>query len=229
MSVLFTLGVIMLTVVAIVLLLFSYAAYLPIFATGDANETIRAAVPPAVIVLPNTATALNHVFGYVLYGEVQNNTPDLIALVRVSATLPSGEAQDTTVKIGRLAPGEKGCFALYTRSTQPWDDAVLAVTHQIAATPRFGDFVATDVRVGLEGARPVVTGTIRNNNAVAVDFVHVVATLYDADGKVIGCNGVSSSPVRVAQGATATFRNQFDLHVPRPVAGYALAFSGEPR
>lgn len=199
--------------------------YLPIAITaggGVTGETVQ----PSVTVLPNTAIGYNHVFGYIIYGEVQNNTADNISLVRVFATRPNGEQQDAITQIGHLAAGEKGCFAVYTLSPIPWDDAALTVTYIDDARDRARAFTVEEAQQGTKDGHPVVAGTIRNNNGRPVRDVHVVATLYDADGKVIGCSGVTGSPRTIADGAVGSFYNRFDLYADRPVASYALAFDG---
>lgn len=209
---------------AVAIVLLTQTIYIPLaILEGVATPST---VESTVIVLPNTATGYNHVFGYIIYGEVQNNTANHIALVRVFATRPNGEQQDAITQLGALAPGEKGCFAINTLSPTLWDDAVLSVTYHDNARPRPNNFATEEAQVGVDGQRPVVVGTIRNNNGQAVRAVHVVATLYDTNGKVIGCNGVSSTPRDIAAGGAGSFYNRFDLYVDRPVASYALGFSG---
>lgn len=184
---------------------------------------------PGVVVLPNHSTAYDSVFGHIIYGEVSNRTGDEIAAIRVTATRPNGETSSTFVKIGRLKPGESGCFALYTQSAQPWDDAKLSVSSMKSARPRPNLFPVLVATIVTQGDDPAIVGTARNENRALVRAATVVGTLYDVDERVIGCERSSVQPPTVPPNGVVSYSVLFTQRTEALVYGFILAFGGESR
>ena len=201
-------------------MVFFLQVYLPLVLVA---ALVQPSAAPAVIILPTTSTAYHAVFGYMLYGEVQNLAPYSVARLRVTATRPNGESVSEMVMIGRLSPGEKGCFALRTQSATPWDDAILAVDFLPSASERSSAHTVLEQSATVDNGKLSIAGTIRNDHPAPVRGAHLVVTHYAAD-RVIGCQDVTLRPARLLSGETGTFA--YAVHANVPVT-YTVAFGGE--
>lgn len=141
------------------------------------------------------------------------------------------------VQVGRLSPGETGCFAIRTQSPTPWPDAALSVTYMDASSDKPVGLTIAEQHDGFDATgQYIVTGSIRNTSAVTVTAAYAVVTLYDTAGTVIGCNGASvvrllqpgdtSSPRLLPPGAVGDFRNVSPFAV-SSVARYAIGLTAE--
>ena len=217
-----------------VLLVILITIYLPIAVTSGGNVGGSSAT---VTVRPNTSTVYNNVGGHTILGEIHNGTGVTVGLLRVTATTPAGQSADTMVQVGRLSPGETGCFAIRTQSPTPWLDAALSVTYMDASSDKPTGLTVEEQHDGFDATgQYVVTGSIRNTSSVTVTAVYAVVTLYDATGRVIGCNGASalrllqpgdtSSPRLLPPGTVGDFRNVSPFAV-SDVARYTIGLTAE--
>lgn len=208
--------------------------YLPIAVTSGGSVGGSSAT---VVVQPNTSTVYNHVGGHTILGEVHNGTSATVGLLRVAASTQGGQFADTMVQVGRLAPGETGCFAIRTQSPTPWPDVALSVTYMDSPTDKPTGLTVEEQHVDIDGiGQYVVAGSIRNTSAVTVTAAYAVVTLYDATGAVVGCNGASvlrllqpgdtSNPRLLPPGAIGDFRNVSPFAV-SSVARYAIGLTAE--
>lgn len=217
-----------------VLLAILITIYLPIAVTSGGNIGGSSS---AVTVQPNTSTVYNHVGGHIILGEVYNTTGATVGLLRVTATTPAGQSADAMVQVGRLSPGETGCFAIRTQSPIPWPDAALSVTYMDASSDKPIGLTVEEQHDGFDAiGQHIVTGTIRNTSAITMTAVSAIVTLYDAAGQVVGCNdasamrllrpGDTSSPRLLPPGTVGDFRNVSPFAV-SDVAWYTIGLTAE--
>jgi hypothetical protein len=143
-------------------------------------------------------------------GEVRNDTDVPVRNVRIRVTLFGSEYSAVATAIGEpwftiLDPGETASFRVdlarpadvrtYRIEVDDWTDSSLAANHY---------FTATSSQARLDSTSTKVRGSVRNANVVPAGEVAAVATLYDADGNVIG-SGAVEVPGLLAPGESAPF------------------------
>ena len=143
-------------------------------------------------------------------GEVRNDTDVFVQNVRIRVTLYDSKGAVVATAVGEpwltiLDPGEASSFRVdlarpadvktYRIEVDDWTDSSLAANHY---------FTATSSQARLDSTSTKVRGSIRNANVVPAGEVAAVATLYDADGNVIG-SGAVEVPGLLAPGESAAF------------------------
>ncbi len=126
-------------------------------------------------------------------GQVRNNTNQWIYAVKVEARLVNSagatlRTEDNYVILDHLAPGVSGCFDIvFTNVPGNWSRVVFSPARYRTGTP--GPLLSIR-NVERQNTNSVyrITGEIRNTSGSRVELVKAVATLYNEDGKVIGCS-----------------------------------------
>lgn len=75
-----------------------------------------------------------------------------------------------------------------------------------------------------------IAGEIRNNGTRGVDFVKVIATLYNADGTVIGSDFTYTDPSTIEAGDTSPFQfriTDFNVRDVGEIDTYRISVSGD--
>jgi LysM repeat protein len=150
---------------------------------------------PIPVTIGNTAWYTTPTGGLWFVGEVMNETDFSVENVRVGVTVYDREGSVTAQADGWaaadvLATGEKAPFGMLFGP----EVAEMATydTYLLSSEPVTRDgFWNTDLTItesagALEGQVYHLSGTVRNDGDVRTDEVTLVATLYDANGRVTG-------------------------------------------
>lgn len=160
-----------------------------------------------------------------IYGEVENTTQFPIRAVQVYAAfytadgrvMNAGLVQSLHGRLGSLLPGDRTPFHV-TISTGPIPDTdtprFLAVTYEPAYATGQDQITITSQRAYREvrsiAGTPVewlnVVGEVRNDGSESLQDVRVVATFYDATGRVVNAMAGGVFRPTLPAGATAPFR-----------------------
>jgi hypothetical protein len=140
----------------------------------------------------------NSAGGFVIVGQVINNTHIPLEFVRVQAQLYDAQdnvlgLQDVFVSSDRMAPGQTAPFALiFTEGLPPG-----TVRYDLDASAQFSDpgqenfygpenfGVASQSGFDQSGAL-VINGQVRNEGSQTAILVKVIVTILDSQGKVVG-------------------------------------------
>lgn len=146
-----------------------------------------------------------------LIGEVLNNTGRNVEFVKIIATFYNASGQVagtdsgyTTVDI--LTPGQRSPFTVLYEASQPHASFKLQVTWSPT-----NDQPVTGVVILSHGWRSSSTsynrifGEVRNDSGGPVDFVRIIATVYDAQNRVVGNDGCYTEIDRLEVGGTSPF------------------------
>ncbi len=183
--------------------------------------------PPAPTETPGTVVVLDNHRAYVdrigylhVVGEVKNNTGQSVDFVRVTVNLFNQQNQviDTDFGYSRidiLSPGERTCFevlflgspdyAYYTFETEydNTEDETIPISvfgDSGAYNPLFPDWYE-------------IVGQARNDGSVNAEYVQIVGTLYQTNGKVLGCDFTYTNADVLTPGQVSTWKMLF-LYAP---------------
>jgi len=183
--------------------------YMPLIANGQK--------PPQALVEVRS----NH-FAYVtstnklhIVGEVQNNTTGAIHLIQVNARIKNGSGQELTSKSAFVFPtalpaGEKSCFDINLDAPVGWVTYSLdPATYTTGGTPFTNLVLLNPAGTLFPSGNYAITGQIRNDYAVTMNIVGPVGTLYDTNGKVIGCKLTTVTGNNLTAGQTSEFNLVF--------------------
>lgn len=199
------------------------------------NTPIPTATPkPQGIYIEDNHTSFTGSLGTLyIVGEVYNGSADYLWFVSVSVDLyNNGQLVDVDsgyLSTHSLAPNTKGCFKImvidpptwnsYTlHSLTYWDDAdpppnLTLYNHSGSYDSYWGDYE--------------IIGQMRNDDSVLVKFAKAIATLYNAQGKVVECDHGYGSDWDLDPGQVTSFKiwslSRDDY---ADVASYALVSDG---
>lgn len=175
-------------------------------------NTIQA--QPALEILSHSHF-MDSIGSYHVVGEVQNNSSNKLDFVKVTGTFynASGTVVDTDftyTMIDTLLPGQKSPFEIfvleesisatvdhYTVAVSDWDTT--------SEEPYRGfSILSQSTSTDVLGARHVV-GEVKNTGTQEATYVQVVATFYDASGKVVAAEFTYTDPSTLVAGQTAPF------------------------
>ena len=131
-----------------------------------------------------------------IVGEIANNSPDPIHNLSITALLypANGTTAITTIHaspfISALAPGEKTCFNLYLEKPRTYARYELTeLSYEVGAEPS-STFETRQVTAGWDEDNDwyMLSGQVQNTGKTPFADVRVIATLYDSNNKVIGCD-----------------------------------------
>lgn len=167
-----------------------------------------------------------------IVGEVLNNTTAYIASVTIAVSLFSSGGHEVETELGftwldNLPSGEKTCFDAALSQTTGW-------AYYEFAQPSFSQGRPLPNLTILNAAGSILpymgwyqlTGQVRNEQGTRVDYIACVGTLYNAEGKVVGCD---FSPIGSLQHTeTRSFTILFAGRNYSDVASYRVQADGEP-
>jgi len=156
-------------------------------------------------------------------GEAVNTSDVLLTNVQVQVTLFDAEGlkvaeADTFAIADLIPPGERSPFGiLFTNPLADWATPQMTIVRGEAAGELGAAYVplaTTDVSGESVASRFRIGGTASNANAdVPVQTVAVIATAYDAEGRVIGFRQKALEPeTALAPGGSLSFEILFDVH-----------------
>lgn len=196
------------------------------------SNTQSVQVSAGVSILPNYTTYRTSNY-QVVVGEIQNHSPWFVQFVEIVVNFFNGsqlvDTSYTYTMIENVHPGEKGCFKIIVSDLPSWDSYTfeaptystdgtqrpnLTVTSHSGSVYNFGNFYR-------------IIGMVRNDDTNLVRYVSPVATLYNSDGKVVGCDFtyVSSTDLNPQQESSfSLLTSPFD---PYDVYSYTLQVDGD--
>jgi hypothetical protein len=192
--------------------------------------------PPPVRVLPNHSHNVSSIGTLRIFAEVQNDLSEHIEWVEVPYSLldDSGQvvASDSQyVHLDVLAPGESTCFKiLIIDPPAGWTRYELGdPTYRTGAEPLpkltiYGDQGTYDTSTGWYG----IEGQVRNDHGSRLEFIQVIAGLYDAAGTVLQCDWDFPDADELDPGESSDFEFDFrTLDDYAAVATYRLWADGD--
>ena len=145
--------------------------------------------PPASLVVQNDQLYIDTINGGLhLAGEIRNNTASTQGLLRVTVRLLQGgqvvrEFQQSAL-VFSLRPGEAAPFDVFMGTPPAFDNYTATPSGQSTANAPVDQFTILSQRSYDEAGVRRVVGELRSDLASNAGLVQVVATFYDANGKV---------------------------------------------
>lgn len=167
---------------------------------------------------------------YRVVGEIQNDSPDHLRYVQVSAKLFNSNAQLITtasayINLNNLEPGEKTCFKLsFSNSNGASYYEFEPSSYWTDGAPAPGNLTVyndSGQYSGLMGWYDIM-GSVRNDSDRNVTNVKPVGTLYNASGKVIGCESTYVNGTDLAKGQSASFNVHYTGRDYNDAASYRI-------
>jgi len=194
-----------------------------------------------IISKPLELTVLNNHSSFVtswgslhILGEISNNSQNTYSAISLGTNLVNWSGQRLANEVvytylQNLPPGQKTCFdATFLNAPQGWSSYEFE-------TPLFSGSFAQLPNLALlnSGASYDSTngdyklmGQVRNNQGSRVECVRLVGTLYNAAGKVIGCQLGYVSGYHLNAGQVGSFEILFYGHDYTDVATYQVQVEG---
>jgi len=170
--------------------------------------------PALVRVLPNYSHWEDGIGNLWIFGEVQNDSSNMLWLVRVTINFfnRDGELVGTDfayVELDRLPPGQRGCFASAWDIVPGWAYYTFQLSHH-TSSDRLPRLTLLDVRDEKEWDLGFyyITGAVRNDEATTVRYVMPVGTVYSTEGKVMNCQNTFVEGTHLDPGQTSGFKLQ---------------------
>ena len=170
-----------------------------------------------------------------IVGEIANDSPDSIHNISLTALLypANGTTAITTIHaspfISALAPGEKTCFNLYLEKPKAYARYEFAkLSYEVGAKPT-STFETRQVTAGWDEDNDwyMLSGQVQNVGATPSAEARVIATLYDANGTVIGCDQTFVSYESENPFSVGTFSLYFMDRLYDQVNAYRLQVVGQ--
>jgi len=147
-----------------------------------------------------------------IVGEVYNGTSNYLEYVFINVNIfnVSGQLISTEfgmVSVDSLAPWTKGCFSVVVSpfASANWSSyAFDSLEYSDDALPPPNLVIYGDSGRLVYSYYSII-GFMRNNDSVLVDWIWVTATLYNAQGKVVGCDFGSTSADSLTPGQISSF------------------------
>jgi hypothetical protein len=210
--------------------------HLPLVLGPPPTPTVTAtAVPPRLVIQANSSAYIGQYNWLYVVGEVFNETALPARLIDIPLTLYNEQGQPIAGSAGAiyqhsLRPGDRTCFkAVFYQVPGLSSYGFGTVTYSVTTdVPPMITVLTSNGVVG--GLGDHVSGQIRNDANTFIDSVLLAGTLYNAAGRVVGCQlGFPDDRTLVAQqvspydivftdrpayGEIATWRVQVDGNVP---------------
>jgi hypothetical protein len=197
--------------------------------------------PPLLVEVINTTPHTNSMGDLVLLGEVQNLGSRPVKYIDVSVTLYDAngavlatESSYATTPwssnlwhTGVLLPGEIAPFDIIIDSPGQWDDWEIETDYEEAANSNFDEHYY-DLEILNDQGRAInelfynyrVSGQIENIGSLETGNVRIVATLYDAQGRIVGVEQAMTDDDELLPGEVVSFA--VDMYARGQVASYRL-------
>ncbi|MGC8838479.1 MAG: FxLYD domain-containing protein, partial [Anaerolineae bacterium] len=168
-------------------------------------------------------------------GEVRNLYPEPIELVQVQVSLYDERGSPLAYQSGftfldQIPPGASGPFGLLFEQG-PSRFATYQIVPLSAVPARKEGRTSLRLSISdlageaLGPAAYTVRGQVQNEDTASLEEVFAIATLYDAEGKVIGVRKVAPERATLPPGGRSPFEAIF-LGLPGPVARYTVQAQG---
>lgn len=189
-----------------------------------------------VQILSNHTSYVDSIDYLNVVGEVENTTSNHLQFVRITGNFfgSGGQLLDTDftyIWLNNLPAGQKTCFKLWLpepvgwsyyqfESVSYWTDGeplpnLYLYNHSGSYDPTFGWYE--------------IIGMVRNDHGTRVDFVSPVGTVYNAAGKVLGCDFTYVNSTDLDPGQSSSFEMTFLGRDYSDVTSYRLQVDGNPQ
>ena len=201
----------------------AHMTYLPITFSGNEGH---------VEILNNSTLFLSDGKQNMLHitGEIANYTANAISHVSINALLYPANGTNAVATMHGLplmeviAPGQKACFHLYLEAPGKYERYELSIPGFQSGGEPAPALDLADITNGFDKAANayILGGRVLAPEGTAFADLRVVATLYDADGKVVGCE--QSAPVVADElgAGSAIFQLSFPGRTARTAREYKL-------
>jgi hypothetical protein len=192
-------------------------------------------IPPSVQILQNHSYYVDSIDYLHVVGEVLNNTGNNLRFVEIWVNVFNGSGQllDTDfsyILLDNLPAWDKTCFEVSLSEPSGW--AYYQFEAPIYWTD--GDPLPNLTILNDSGSYDPtfgwyqIIGQVRNDHGSRVDFVSPVGTVYNASGKVVGCDYTYVNSTNLDPGQTSSFRMTFFSRNYADVTSYRLQVDGNP-
>jgi len=207
-----------------------YCLYLPVVIKSGSSS------PPGVYVLPNHSYFVDSINYLHIVGEVQNNTPNNLRFVKITANLfnSSGQlvANDFTYTWLNVLPANATtCFEILLSQPTGWSTYQFESPTYSASSQGLPNLTVLNTSGSYNqtfGWYEVI-GQVRNDNGTRVEYVQPVGTLYNASNTVIGCDFTFVNSTHLDPNQTSSFTMTFTGRNYSDVASFRLQVDGTPQ
>lgn len=168
-----------------------------------------------------------------IVGEVLNNTLANVSSVQITVRLLDSSGQELDMAqartfLGNLPPGERTCFETSLEQTSGWAYYEFAVPSfsQGRPLPNLSILNPSGSILPYMGGYEL-TGQVRNDHGAPVNDVTPVGTLYNGQGKVVGCGFGPIGSLEATE--TRSFTILFVSRNYSDVASFRIQADGEPQ
>lgn len=163
-------------------------------------------------------------------GEIANYTSSSISHVSINAVLYPANGTNAVATmhgsplVSVLAPGQKACFHLYLEAPGKYERYELSIPGFQSGGEPAPALEITDITASFDKSLHTyaVTGRVLGPDGKLSGNLRVVATLYDADGKVVGCKQNQAFSTGEGFAESASFTIRFPEGTARSARGYKL-------
>jgi len=201
----------------------AHMTFLPIAFSGNEGH---------VEILNNSSIFLTEDGQKVLHitGEIANYTASEISHVSINALLyPANGTNAVATMHGSplltvIPPGQKACFHLYLEAPGKYERYELSIPGFQSGGEPAPALEITDITASFDKSLHTyaVTGRVLGPDGKLSGNLRVVATLYDADGKVVGCKQNQAFSTGEGFAESASFTIRFPEGTARSARGYKL-------
>ncbi len=152
--------------------------------------------------------------GLHIVGEVYNHTPAPINSVEVIADIYNNNGVlvgtgFSYVVLNNIPPGDTACFNISLQEPNNWANYKLSGTYYPNGSPPLNLSPLNDVGQLEPDGDYRIQGLVRNDEAVEVDSVQPIFTLYDAEDRVLDCGSTFTTITKLGRGLTSSFDKTF--------------------
>lgn len=166
-------------------------------------------------------------------GEIANFTSGTISHVSINAVLYPSNGTNAVATIHgsplmpAIAPGQKACFHLYLQSPARYERYVLSIPGFQSGGEAAPALDLANISAGFDKSSRayVLSGQALAGDETSLANVRIVATLYDAEGKVVGCEQSSAVFDSANPAEPGVFRISFASRAARSAREYKLDVS----
>ena len=205
--------------------------------TPTPTATPTATKKPGTVQILSNHTSYVDIIDYLnVVGEVENTTSNHLQFVRITGNFfnSSGQLLDTGstyIWPLNLPAGQKTCFQLSVPEPAGWSYYQFEpVSYQTYGhpLPNLAIFNHSGSYNSTFGWYEII-GMVRNDHGTRVEYVSPVGTVYNAAGKVVGCELTFVNATHLDAGQTSSFEMTFLGRDYSDVASYRLQVDGNPQ
>ncbi len=166
-----------------------------------------------------------------MIGQIYNNTSNYLKYVNVRVNFFDGaqlvETDYSFTPLYNVHPHEKVCFTIILSNPSSWTSySFEPVDYSTTGTARPNLVITSQSGAPYSSSYYRVIGQIRNDESQLIRYVSAVATMFDANGKVVECDYSFVGSTDLTPGQVSSFDIYGMPAVPGDVASYVLQTDG---